>query len=100
MHQRLRGQRGSGSIERRGDKWYVRRSDTNPVTGERRRWRESFDTKKQAEQAQAIPTNWTADATTPAHEWLLGWAARNAGGWGPGADPARGWVASMSVLTA
>ncbi len=77
MKRRVRAEPGSGHVELKNHKWWVRRTVVGP-NGERRRWREGpYVTQDDAEAACATVTL-TFSAATPIAEWLDGWVEKEA----------------------
>lgn len=77
MKRRARAEPGSGHVELKNHKWWVRRTVVGP-NGERRRWREGpYASQDDAEAACATMTL-TFTAATPITEWLDGWVEKEA----------------------
>jgi len=75
VRRRARAAYGAGTLEKRGEGWWLRFSDG--VGTDRRRWREGpFRTREEATAHRDRGTRLQGTAATPIDQWLTDWALR------------------------
>lgn len=77
MKRRVRAEPGSGHVELKNQKWWVRRTVVGP-NGERRRWREGPYVSEDDAEAACATVTLRFTAATPIGEWLDGWVEQEA----------------------
>ena len=77
MKRRVRAEPGSGHVELKNHKWWVRRTVVGP-NGERRRWRDGPYATREDADADCATVTLSFTAATPIGEWLDGWVEKEA----------------------